>query len=472
MNATLDHYFTQAVADARDLFVIDLFAGGGGASEGIRRALGRCPNIAINHNPKAVEMHTANHPSTRHLCESVWDVEPRSVCAGRSPDLLWASPDCTHFSRARGGKPKDKKIRGLAWRVVRWAAETRPTVIAMENVPEFVTWGPLTRTGRVIKHRMGETFDVFVGHLRALGYAVEWRNLVACDYGAPTSRKRLFLIARRDGAPIVWPEPTHGPGRSRPHRGVVECIDFTIPTRSIFERKKPLAAATQRRIAEGLRRFVLEDPNPYIVRIGQTSSDSGKVAPVSAPLSTITTKAEHLLCIPSMVHIGNGEREGQAPRVMDIRKPAGTFVASGTKQYLVSAWIAKHFTGVTGHRLDRPLGAITARDHHSLVTAMMVEYYGTATARRITDPLATLTSVDRFGLVTVELCGSTWAVIDIHMRMLEPREQATAQGFRPDYILTGTKRDQTARIGNSVSPDPAEALIRANVRVPRAMAAK
>lgn len=472
MNATLDHYWTQAAADARDLFVIDLFAGGGGASEGIRRALGRCPDVAINHNPDAVEMHTLNHPSTRHLCESVWDVEPRSVCGKRSPDLLWASPDCTHFSRARGGKPKDEKIRGLAWRVVRWAAETRPTVIAMENVPEFITWGPLTRTGRVIRARSGETFQVFVGHLQALGYAVEWRNLVACDYGAPTSRKRLFLVARRDGEAITWPEPTHGPGRARPYRAVAECIDFRLPTPSIFERKRPLAVPTQRRIAEGLRRFVLEDPDPFIVRIGHQSSDGGKVTPISAPLSTITTKSEHLLVIPSMIHIGNGERDGQAPRVMDIRKPIGTLVAGGAKQYMVAAWLAKHFTGVVGHKPNQPIGAITAKDHHSLVTAMMIEFYGTAHARRVTDPLATLTSIDRFGLVTVELDGATWAIVDIGMRMLQPREQATAQGFRSDYILTGPKYVQTARIGNSVSPDPAEALIRANVRVERAAAAK
>ncbi len=542
MNATLDHYWTRSVTDARKLFIIDLFAGGGGASEGIRLALGRCPDVAINHNPDAVEMHTVNHPSTRHLCESVWDVEPRSVCGKHSPDLLWASPDCTHFSRARGGKPKDKKIRGLAWRVVRWAAETRPTVIAMENVPEFVTWGPLTRTGRVIKHRAGETFQVFVGHLQALGYAVEWRNLVACDYGAPTSRKRLFLVARRDGQAITWPEPTHGPARLRPYRTAAECIDWSDPCPSIFDRKRPLAEATERRIAEGIRRYVLNDPKPFlltlthggrleplhepmrtitgahrgekalivpsIVRTGHQSSDAGKVAGAREPLSTIVTKAEHLLVAPQLIHIGNGEREGQRPRCMDIREPLGTVVAGGTKHYAVAAFLAKHYGGprvAIGQPMDTPVGSITGKDHHSLAAVHLTKLYGTSTGADMRDPaptitgggwhlgavavfldkyfatgtpadirepLDTITSKHRFGLVTVELGGEPWAIVDIGMRMLQPRELATAQGFRPDYVLTGTKSSQVSRIGNSVSPNPAEALIRANVRTDRAMAAK
>lgn len=545
MNTTLDHYFTQAAADARTLFVIDLFAGGGGASEGIRRALGRCPDVAINHNPDAVEMHTLNHPSTRHLCESVWDVEPRSVCGKRSPDLLWASPDCTHFSRARGGKPKDKKIRGLAWRVVRWAAETRPTVIAMENVPEFITWGPLTRTGRVVRSRMGETFQVFVGHLRRLGYFVEWRNLVACDFGAPTSRKRLFLVARRDGEAITWPEPTHGPARARAYRTAAECIDWSDPCPSIFDRKKPLAEATERRIAEGIRRYVLNDPTPFLLNISHggrlepldrplntiTSTpkggdralivpmvakahshgwdrNGGPITPADKPLWTVVAKDASMLVAPQLIHIGNGERAGQAPRCMDIRAPLGTVVASGAKHYAVAAFLARHYGGprpVIGQRIESPIGTVTAVDHHSLATVHLTKFYGTSTAADVRDPaptitgtgwhlgavavfldkyfatgtpadirepLDTITGKHRFGLVTVELGGEPWAIVDIGMRMLQPRELATAQGFRPDYILTGSKSSQVARIGNSVSPDPAEALIRANVRVERAAAAK
>lgn len=544
MNATLDHYWTRPIADVQNLFIIDLFAGGGGASEAIRRALGRCPNVAINHSPDAVEMHTANHPSTKHLCESVWDVEPKSVCGARSPDLLWASPDCTHFSRARGGKPKDKKIRGLAWRVLRWAGDVLPTVIAMENVPEFTTWGPLTRTGRIIKGRAGETFGVFVGHLQALGYAVEWRNLVACDYGAPTSRKRMFLVARRDGEAITWPEPSHGPNRSRPYRTAAECIDWSDPCPSIFDRKRPLAEATERRIAEGIRRYVLNDPTPFLLNISHggrlepldrplntiTSTpkggdralivpmvakahshgwdrNGGPISPADKPLWTVVAKDASMLVAPQLIHIGNGERAGQAPRCMDIREPLGTVVASGTKHYAVAAFLAKHYGASIGTSVQDPIGTVTAGGggHHSLVAAHVTKLYGTSTgadAREpaptitgggwhlgavavfldkyfatgtpadIREPLDTITSKHRFGLVTVELGGEPWAIVDIGMRMLQPRELATAQGFRPDYILTGTKSNQVSRIGNSVSPPPAEALIRSNLGPRLAMAAK
>jgi DNA (cytosine-5)-methyltransferase 1 len=207
----------QLIAD--DELVVDLFAGGGGASTGIEEALGRAVDIAVNHDPDAIEMHTVNHPSTRHYCESVWQVQPRDATGGRPVGLLWASPDCKHFSRAKGAKPLDRAIRGLAWVIVKWAAHVRPRVICMENVGEMVTWGPLkSRSQRPIKERAGETFALFVGHLRALGYAVEWRTLNAADHGAPTARKRLFLVARSDGLPIRWPEPTHGPGRPRPYR--------------------------------------------------------------------------------------------------------------------------------------------------------------------------------------------------------------------------------------------------------------
>ena len=239
-----------------DGLVVDNFAGGGGASTGIAWAIGRDPDIAINHSPQAVAMHRANHPSTRHLIEDVWAVDPVKECRGRPVDLAWFSPDCTHFSRAKGGKPRSKKTRALAWVVIRWAKAVRPAVIMLENVEEFLTWGPVNNDGEPCRRRAGRTFKMWVGKLRALGYDVQWRSLVAADYGAPTTRKRLFLIARCDGETIVWPEPTYGRHRPRPWRAAAEVIDFSLPCPSIFERKKPLAEATLRRIGAGLRRYV------------------------------------------------------------------------------------------------------------------------------------------------------------------------------------------------------------------------
>jgi len=477
-------------------------------------------------------MHALNHPGTIHLCESVHDVDP-STAVGRPVDLLWASPDCTHFSRAKGGKPKKKEIRGLAWVVVRWAKAVRPKVICLENVAEFQGWGPLGDDNRPIKARKGETFREWVGALEALGYVLEWRVLAACDYGAPTTRQRLFVVARCDGKPIVWPEPTHGPGREHPWRPASECIDWSIPSLSIFATReeakawarshgmrgvprRPLADKTMARIAAGLKRYVLEAADPYIVRIGHTSDDSGKVHPVTRPLTTVTSKNEHLLITPTLIQSGYGERKGQAPRTLDIQKPLGTVVAGGSKHALVTAWLAKHYSGVVGQDMGRPLGTVTAVDHHSLRTAHLTKFYGTSTGASLEDPAPTVTgsggrggghmglvaafltkfysqgstaqglggplhtivSKARFGLVTVQIEGEPYVVTDIAMRMLTPRELATAQGFGPDYRLTGTKAEQIARIGNSVSPPVAEALVRAQfgggegARLPQEQAAR
>lgn len=416
---------------------VDLFAGGGGASEGIRRAFGRAPLVAIDHDPASIAMHAANHPNTLHLCESVFDVEPFRP-HGRPLDLLWASPDCTHFSRARGAKPRSKETRELAWVVVTWARAVRPTVIGVENVGEFKTWGPLDDDGHPILERAGETFHAWVAALEQLGYAVEWRELVAADYGAPTTRKRLFILARCDGRPIVWPEPTHGEGRAQLWRTAAECIDWTIPCPSIFTRKKPLAEKTQARIAEGLRRFLFEDSDPFI-----------------APIVT----------------------------------------ATGSQGALVHAWLVKHYGGVTGHRVDRPLGAITTRDHHgvvvahlqsthsnsvfrdarkpvttitaseqghqALVAAFLTKYYGSGGAQSLRELLHTIVSKARFGLVTVTIGSEEYALVDVGMRMLQPRELATAQGFGEDYKLVGTIEQQTGRIGNSAPPDVVARLTRA-----------
>jgi DNA (cytosine-5)-methyltransferase 1 len=410
--------------------VVDNFAGGGGASSGIERAIGRPVDIAINHDPEAVAMHQANHPQTRHLCESVWDVNPREACAGQPVGLAWFSPDCKHFSKAKGGKPVEKKIRGLAWVAVRWAATVQPRIICLENVEEFVTWGPLTQDGRPCPRNRGREFRAFVNALQRLGYTVQWRELRACDYGAPTSRRRLFLVARRDGQPIVWPTPTHGPGRPQPWRTAAQCIDWSLPCPSIFDRARPLADATLRRVAEGLRRFVIEAAKPFIVRLGHTGhGDAGKVRGVHEPLSTITSKAEHCL---------------------------------------VSAFLAKHYTGVVGSDLRMPMGTVTSVDHHSLVAAFMVKFYGSGGQwAGLDEPMHTLPTKDRMGLVTV--AGEQYRIVDIGLRMLQPRELARAQGFAESYLLDAPhqgrslpKHAQVRMIGNSVCPPMAEALARAN----------
>jgi DNA (cytosine-5)-methyltransferase 1 len=449
--------------------VVDNFAGGGGASSGIERAIGRPVDIAINHDPEAVAMHQANHPQTRHLCESVWDVNPREACAGQPVGLAWFSPDCKHFSKAKGGKPVEKKIRGLAWVAVRWAATVQPRIICLENVEEFTTWGPLTQDGRPCPRQKGREFRAFVNALQRLGYAVQWRELRACDYGAPTSRKRLFLVARRDGQPIVWPNPTHGPGRPQPWHTAAQCIDWSLPCPSIFNRPRPLADATLRRVAEGLRRFVIEAAEPFIVRLGHTGhGDAGKVRSVHEPLSTITSKAEHCLVSPTLVQTGYGEREGQAPRVPGLDKPLGTIVAGGTKHALVAAFLAKHYTGVVGSDLRMPIGTVTSVDHHSLVAAFLVKFYGSGGQwAGLDEPMHTLPTKDRMGLVTV--AGEQYRIVDIGLRMLQPRELARAQGFAESYLLDAPhqgrslpKHAQVRMIGNSVCPPMAEALVRAN----------
>jgi DNA (cytosine-5)-methyltransferase 1 len=491
------------------LFSVDLFAGGGGASEGILRATGRAPYVAINHNLNAILMHEQNHPETLHFHDDVFKVNPKKAVGSRPVDLLWASPDCTHFSRAKGGKPKSKKIRGLAWVIVKWAAQVRPRMICMENVPEFLTWGPLHR-GEPIKERAGETFADFVHRLNDLGYEVAWKVLVASDFGAPTSRKRLFLIARRDGLPIRWPKPTHGPGRPQPYHTAAECIDWDIPVPSIFDRSRPLAEATERRIAEGLKRYFFESKDPFLLSV----DTDGRMAPVLAsidhrstsarsatsdvrgPLSTVTSKARHVVAAATLIQTGYGERVGQRPRTLNIEEPLGTVVGGGAKHALVTAFLAKHYGGVVGLDMRKPTGTITGKDHHAVVSAHLTKFYGTSTGsglnspvptvtgggghiglvvaflmkyysnggqwQGLDEPMATIVSKARFGLVTVTIGDEEYAVVDIGMRMLQPRELARAQGFYDDYILLGTKTDQIERIGNSVCPDVARAIVEAN----------
>lgn len=666
--------------------IVDSFAGGGGASLGITWGIGRGPDVAINHDAAAITMHAANHPETRHYTEDVWKVSPREVTGGRPVALLWASPDCKHFSRAKGAKPVEKKIRSLAWVVVKWASESRPGVIILENVREFEDWGPLVprwacgacdwkgtegqaklarrrracprceardlrevlgKDGKPVMvpdpERLGMTFRRFVGRLRGMSYRVEWKVLDAADFGAPTHRRRLFLIARADGGRIAWPAPTHGDPKKirqtlfdrnlKPWRTAAECIDWSIPCPSIFERKRPLAEATMRRIAMGIKRYVLDNPKPFIVGVGGRMGQS-PAAPVDQPNNTITAKNDRAVVVPvvartsfknaktcvhppeepfrtfvaqedqaivtpvvvPMTHENpaaspedpmqtvttqknklnvvtpfvvplthQGERKGISPdepmptvtaahrgeqavitpilaglggpeysgKPTPVDRPLGAqttenhkaIIAPILSQYhgqqtgkddrcqspgqpintldtqnrygVVSAFLAKHFTGAVGQKMDEPVGTVTAKDHHSLVAAnlvhmnhggkqdsgldepnrtvmsgglhaalvysFLIKYFGTAIGQLVDDPMHTATGKPRFGLVTVEINGEPYVIVDIGMRMLTPRELARGQGFPDDYKLTGTQSSQVARIGNSVCPDMAAALVRANL---------
>lgn len=417
-----------------------------------------------------------------------------------------------HFSRAKGATPVKKEIRGLAWVVIRWAQAVRPRVIVLENVEEFETWGPVI-AGRPCPVRKGETFRYWIAKLTSLGYAVEWRSLVAADYGAPTTRKRLYLIARCDGKPIVWPEPTHGTHGDLPWRTAAECIQWELPCPSIFDRPRPLAEATQRRIAAGIRRYVLDHPSPFLVTLRGTGPSHLHGDPIDAPLRTVSAGGTHhalaaphlfpvthhgadrgypldepmrtvtgahrgeiALASPTLIQTGYGERPGQAPRVPGLEKPLGTAV-SGQKHAPVAAFLARHFGGMVGSDLTRPLHTVTAKDHHSLVTATLGErreqvraflttYYGTGIGQAADEPLRTVTSRDRFGLVAID--GVDYAISDIGMRMLQPRELFRAQGFSDSYVIDRgprgplTKTVQTRLVGNSVAPPVAEAIVRAN----------
>lgn len=647
--------------------IIDSFAGGGGASTGIEMALGRSPDVAINHSADALAMHAVNHPDTLHLDSNIWDVSPREVTKGRPVGLFWASPDCKHFSKAKGGKPRDRNIRDLAWVVVRWAEEVSPDVIILENVEEFRTWGPLYEDGTPIAELRGHTFEEWVRRLKRAGYKVEWRELRACDYGAPTIRKRFFMIARRDGQKIVWPKPTHGDprkpeiaraikaGRLKPWRTAAEIIDWSLPCPSIFDTSeeimaqygiraiRPLADATMKRIARGVVRYVLEADRPYIVEFGQryefpdgTRSQGFRVSPIitaaqhggsvrapdqpvhtitaspkdqnavivpaivrcggragqsaprggDEPAGTLTAKADGCVVAPILVETAHGEvspggvkrwgsgikptdepmgtgtisgnhavvapylvpryqeREGQQPRVRSVEEPSATVVPGGNEGVLaavhlsrftqngvgsgadepvdtvmagapkfgvVSAFLAQHNNdsrregGVNPGRpateplatltlsgsqqqvvaahlmnmkgsdrrdqpLDKPAPTATAGGTHAaLIAPFLATYYGSGIGQGADGPLRTDTTKDRFGLVTVEIDGQTFAIADIGMRMLTPRERFRAQGFPDSYIIDRkpdgspiTATVQGSCCGNSVPPDVAEALVRAN----------
>lgn len=472
--------------------IVDNFAGGGGASTGIELATGMSVDIAINHDPEAIRMHKANHPNTKHYCESVWDIDPVEACGGKPVALAWFSPDCKHFSKAKGGKPKDKMIRGLAWVALRWAAKVRPRVIMLENVEEFKTWGPLNRSRRPIKEKQGITFQKFCCQLRDLGYRLEFNELVAADYGAPTMRKRFFMIARCDGKQIIWPEPTHAEADSeavkagllKPYVGAYTQLDFSLPCPSIFDTAeeikekygiravRPLAPKTMERIARGLKKFVIDNAEPFIVQINHSGAKSDYCKSANEPLSTITSKhgfgVVDAKLAPCIIQY-HSETSQNDIRGQKIEKPIMT-IDSSNRYGLVTSFLSKFYKSGTGQDVREPLHTITtSAGHFGEVRAFLIKYYGSETAGQdIRKPLDTITSHDRFGLVTIE--GVDYQIVDIGLRMLEPKELYGCQGFPEDYIIdrdlkghSYSRTEQVKRCGNAVPPPFAEALIRANL---------
>lgn len=434
--------------------IVDNFAGGGGASTGIEMALGSPIDFAINHDPKALAMHQMNHPNSVHVCQNMYTVDPLELIGRRHIGLAWFSPDCKHFSKAKGGKPVQRNIRDLAWAVVPWAERVKPDVIMLENVEEFLTWCPLDENDQPDFSRKGETFRKWLKALKKAGYKVEYRILRACDYGAPTIRKRLFVIARRDGRAIVWPEPTHGAaddadvisGLKKPWLTAADCIDWSIPCPSIFATReeikaehglsavRPLAPKTMDRIGRGIDRYVLKDGRPFIVQVQNGSNPSG-VRSIDDPMLTVTAHPKGggmALVAPFMMHLKGSKRSARS--------------------------------------ITEPLPAITAGGmHQAMVCAFLIKYYGSGVGQKVSDPFHTVTTRERFGLVTVEIRGEKYAIYDIGMRMLTSRELFRAQGFPEDYKIEAavdgkklTKAEIVAKCGNSVCPPMAQALVEAN----------
>lgn len=513
----------------------DFFAGAGGASAGIEQGLKRSIDIAINHDLVAIKMHKTNHRKTKHFCENVWEVDPVKACAGRPVGMAWFSPDCKHFSIARGGTPVDKNIRGLAWVVLKWCAQVPVRVFMLENVVEFRGWGPLIeyRPGKFkpdpkmkgtiydafisilttglnknhfvwdeIRECLGDDFPHYDKLEKGLGYKVEARVLSACDYGAPTTRKRLYMVARKDDEPIVWPRPSHGPSSAckQPYKTTADIIDWSVPTKSIFGRKKPLAENTLKRIAKGIKKFVIDNPDPFIVRIGQTGFGKDNLSySLNDPLTTITSKNEHLLITPVITrHFGNSIGHG-------VDSPLGTVTANGggKSQLVEASLVARQNSETTGSEVNAPYSAVKSIDHDALVTshvikfrgsnsghktdeplhtisaggthlgevrAFLIKYYSSNVGHSLNEPLQTITAKERFGLVTIH--GQEYEIVDIRLRMLQPHELFKAQGFPDDYIFDRTydgkklsKADQVAKCGNAVCPPVAKALVEANFGV-------
>jgi len=468
--------------------IVDSFAGGGGASTGIEMALGRSPDIAINHSADALAMHAVNHPDTLHLDSNIWDVSPREVTGGRQVGLFWASPDCKHFSKAKGGKPMDRNIRDLAWVVVRWAEEAKPNVIILENVEEFVTWGPLGNDGRPIVELRGHTFEDWTRRLKRAGYKVQWRELRACDFGAPTIRKRFFMIARRDGKPIVWPARTHGDpkkpedakliraGRLKPWRTAAEIIDWSLPCPSIFDTSeeimatygvraiRPLADATMRRIARGVVRYVLEAQKPFVVPVahsgdarvnsvdepvrtqtGHSRSDHAVVVPAfvgcggragqsaprggDEPTGTMTAKADGCVVAPYLVPRYQ-EREGQNPRVRSVEVPTATIVPGGNEGVLAAVHMSRFTQNGIGHGADEPVDTVMAgAPKFGLVAAFMAKHNTGVVGNDMRVPVSTLTAGGVFGV-------SQHGVVAAHLQNMRGSDRRDSSGDRPVPTLS------------------------------------
>ena len=468
--------------------IVDNFAGGGGASTGIELATGRPVTIAINHDPDAILMHKTNHPFTEHYQASVWDVDPKEVCRGRRVGLAWFSPDCKHFSKAKGGKPVDKNIRGLAWIVLRWAGTVRPRVIILENVEEFQTWGPVRR-GRPVKSKAGRTFRRWVSQLKDLGYAVDWRELVASDYGAPTTRKRFFLVARCDGAPIVWPEPTHAPadsvevqeGRKKPWRSAAEIIDWSLPCPSIFDTReqirekyglsaqRPLRPNTMRRVIRGVDKFAIKNPAPFLVVVNHTGDFRGQEAdaplktvtakhgygvasPVMVPLTvtnttnsvgagagdpihTVTTAGNQMMIAPTLTAIG---QTGGGERGRKITEPTHTQVSKAEECVIAPSLIQYHTEQsehVRGQEITGPIMTIDAANRYGLTAASLVKYYGNDQhGQNVRSPLHTITAKDREGVTLAHM--AKFYGTEFGEPMTRPLSTVTASGAHHGVVTT------------------------------------
>lgn len=541
--------FGLALDPQDDELVVDFFCGGGGAGTGLEMGLGRKVDVAKNHSAAAISMHTANHPHARHFQTDVFEGDPDEECQGRPVGWFHMSPDCTHHSQAAGGQPRKREIRNLSWIGLKWAGMKKPRVISLENVKQILQWGPLIAkrdksTGRVMKldgtvaapgervpvqqqflvpdpKRRGITWRRFVQLLEGIGYQVEWRVIKACDFGAPTSRERLFMIARCDGQPIVWPAPTHAKNPDKDQQKwstAADCIDWSLPSKSIFGRKKPLADATLRRVAKGMKKFVLDNPTPFIVPIANWSGE--RVQQLAEPLRTITAWPRGgTFAMASPVMVGVGGRAGQTePRLSNdpmytvrakadtapvtafieqanggfnttpgrsVDAPMSTVTNTGSQQRLVTASLATLRRNCTGRAVDEPVPTMTAgAEHHALVeyklspeheegalrvAAFLISYYGTENVSGCDTPAPTVTTKDRLGLVTVLVKGTPYVIVDICLRMLQPHELYRAQGFPASYKIDKgadgkpfTKTEQVHMCGNSVSPPPMAALARAN----------
>lgn len=464
--------------------VVDNFAGGGGASTGIEIAIGRSVDIAINHDPAAIAMHRTNHPGTEHYTEDVWKVDPVEACKGRPVALAWFSPDCKHHSKAKGGKPVSKHIRGLAWVAVRWAKKVHPRVIMLENVEEFMDWGRLDANNRPDPRYKGETFRRFVRQLEKQGYQVQYKLLRACDYGAPTFRRRFFMIARCDGKPIRWPEPTHADpeglevraGLKKPWVPVADVLDFSLPCPSIFATSeeiweqygiravRPLSEKTLRRIAHGIVKFVVDNPRPFVIQYHDSIEFRGQG--IDKPLQTVDASNRYGLVSTFISKYYGG---GNTNPASGADKPLPTVTAIDHNAVCAVA-VTQFNNHSIGQEVTKPINTLTAQTNHfAEVCAFLVKYYsGDGHGSSCGEPAPTITTKDRLGLVTVH--GQDYRIVDIGLRMLTPRELFDCQGFPPDYIIdvdadgrAYPKSEQVARCGNAVCPPIPTALVRANL---------